>query len=275
MPELPEVETIKNDLSSEVVNHLIESVDSLDPRPAIFGIPPGDFAARVVGACIEQLQRRGKYLIITLSNGLHIVVHLRMTGRLILARPADPPSRLARLILRLSGRLELRLEDQRKFATVSLADDKGIEDLSRRLGPEPLSEGFTVEVLADRLMKQRRSLKAALLDQSVIAGLGNIYVDEALFEARLHPERRPSSLSRMELGRLHAAIRRVLQMGLASRGTTFSDYRDAFGRPGGYQQHLRVYRRAGEPCPICGRPIVKTSVAGRGTHLCSRCQVPG
>lgn len=272
MPELPEVETIKNDLVAEVTGDTIQGAQFFG-KPLAYSGDAASFVRHIAGARIDDIQRRGKHLILVLSTGEYLVIHLRMTGRFILRSADEPNDRLVRLVLHLITGRDLRLEDQRKFATVELLDSQRLEALFKRLGPEPLSSEFTTERLGQLLSRTKRSIKAALLDQSLIAGLGNIYVDEALFLARIHPERPASSLSTGELQRLHEAIRHILQRGIETRGTTFSDYRDGLGKPGKHQHHLQVYRRTGEPCPTCGEPIVKVHVAGRGTHLCPHCQV--
>ena len=271
MPELPEVETIRRDLQQEMSGDTLLGAEFFG-SPRAYSGDADSFVRRVVGSSIKDFQRRGKYLIVALSSGEYIVVHLRMTGRLIIRLSDEPNDRLVRLVLRLASGRDLRLEDLRKFATVDLLSPEGLATLFDRLGPEPLSSELTAERLGQILSRSRRGLKASLLDQSLLAGLGNIYVDEALFHARIHPDRPASGLSTVELERLHQAIRHVLQAGIDTRGTTFSDYRDGLGRPGTHQHQLQVYRRTGEPCPACGEPILKTKVAGRGTHFCPRCQ---
>ncbi|MCL5256249.1 MAG: bifunctional DNA-formamidopyrimidine glycosylase/DNA-(apurinic or apyrimidinic site) lyase [Chloroflexi bacterium] len=271
MPELPEVETIRRDLQQEISGDTLIGAEFFGSRSAYSG-DANAFIRQIAGSSIREIQRRGKYLLLALSNGEYIVVHLRMTGRLIIRQSDEPNDRLVRLVLRLASGRDLRLEDLRKFATVELLTVGGLAALFDRLGPEPLSSELTPERLGEILSHSRRGLKASLLDQSLLAGLGNIYVDEALFHARIHPDRPASGLSTAELKRLHQAIRHVLQAGIDTRGTTFSDYRDGLGRPGTHQYQLQVYRRTGEPCPTCGEPIIKTRVAGRGTHVCPRCQ---
>jgi formamidopyrimidine-DNA glycosylase len=272
MPELPEVETIKNDLASAVIGDTIESVEYTDDRPPLRDASPSEFRTALVGSSITAVNRRAKNLIICLSGDRYLVVHLRMTGRLFLLDSGEPVSNLTRVILKLMSGRDLRLEDQRKFATLTLMDASTLAEMVAKLGPEPLSAEFTADSLAQLLSGTRRNLKAVLLDQQVLSGLGNIYVDEALFEARLHPERTAVSLGHEETERLYRAIRKVLQRGIETRGTTFSDYRDAFGRPGKHQNHLRVFLRTGQACYECGALIEKTNVAGRGTHTCPNCQ---
>ena len=272
MPELPEVETIKNDLLPVITGKTILAVEYTDSRPPVQGASPVDFARAVSGVRITSVSRRAKHLIIALEEKKYLVVHLRMTGRLFYLERDEPVSNLTRVIIHLDDGHDLRLEDQRRFGYISLLDQGDFDALCERLGPEPLTDDFTAETLAALMGTTNRNIKAILLDQNQIAGLGNIYVDEALFEARLHPTRTGRSLNRDEIEHLHAAIRKVLQRGIATRGTTFSDYRDAFGRPGEHQDHLRVFLRHGKPCLECGTTIEKSTVAGRGTHTCPSCQ---
>jgi len=238
--------------------------------------PEGVDAAgsRLVGRRIVGVRRRGKYLLFDLDDGAHLLVHLRMTGRLVVAGRDDPPLRFEHLALLLDDGRDLRFCDQRKFGRVLHLLPADARALDRRIGPEPLAPAFTAARLAAALRRRRGKLKAALLDQGLVAGLGNIYVDEALFRARLHPERRPDSLHPDEVARLHRAIRAVLREGIANRGTTFASFRDGYGAAGDNQANLRVYGRGrrGEPCPRCGRPLSVAVVAGRSSHFCGHCQ---
>jgi formamidopyrimidine-DNA glycosylase len=274
MPELPEVETVRRSLHGAVAGRAITGI-----RPGTFPAVMGGegieaVAARVVGRRITDIRRRGKYLFFALDDGTHLMVHLRMTGRLALAARDEPPLRFEHLALELDDGHDLRFCDQRKFGRVLHLLPADLRALEGRIGPEPLSTAFTAERLGDLLLGRTGKLKAVLLDQRRVAGLGNIYVDEALFRARLHPERAAGSLATEEVRRLHRAIRAVLREGLANRGTTFSTFQDGYGASGDNQGNLRVYGRArrAEPCPRCGRPLSLAVVAGRSTHFCATCQ---
>lgn len=271
MPELPEVETIVSDLRPHVVGRTVVDVVSYDPRV----VPQGsdDFRMRVLGQRIENLRRRAKYIVAGLASGERLVVHLRMTGRLLLRPEGAPEDRFTRLILVFDDGQVLRYADQRHLGRVLVMTAAEWSAREARLGPEPLSESFTLEEFAAMLAKHKGAIKPLLLDQSFLSGVGNIYADEALFEARLHPLRAASSLTPAEVARLYAGIRLVLERAIANRGTTFSDYRDARGQPGRNQFALTVYQRAGQPCPQqCGGVVERARVGGRGTYFCPKCQ---
>jgi formamidopyrimidine-DNA glycosylase len=272
MPELPEVETIRADLERRIVGRCFAGVELLWPgsvdRPA-----PETFAAALPGRQILRLERRGKYLILRLDTGAALVVHLRMTGRLRWREPGAPRERHARAVLALDDGHELHFEDQRKFGRLYLVgDERELAQVLARVGPEPLEAQFSPRALDTLLSRRRAMLKPLLMDQRFLAGLGNIYVDEALYRARLHPLRRSDTLTPEERSRLHEGIVGALRQGIENRGTTLSAYRDAWGTAGLNQERLFVFRRQGQPCPRCGTPIAKLRVAGRGTHLCPNCQ---
>ena len=274
MPELPEVETIASELRARLAGRTIAGALVLWPRTV--GHPsPEEFARAVVGECIMTVGRRAKYILVRLCSGATIAVHLRMTGRLTV-EPADSPrDPYTRLILRLDGSDELRFADTRKFGRfyfVPAGETLPVRSFEA-LGPEPLNDDFTADTFARLVGGRRGNVKAALLDQRLVAGLGNIYVDEALFRARIHPRRTLQSLRPEEVQALHEAIVLVLRRAIGSGGTSFSDYRTTWGHLGGYQEALSVFRRAGAPCPTCGAPIERHVVAGRGTHYCPVCQV--
>ncbi|MCL4369723.1 MAG: bifunctional DNA-formamidopyrimidine glycosylase/DNA-(apurinic or apyrimidinic site) lyase [Chloroflexi bacterium] len=271
MPELPEVETIVNDLAPYVVGRSIVKVTAYDTQVLPQGL--ADFERRLTGRRIEGLCRRAKYTVADLSGGERLVVHLRMTGRLVLRSPGAPEGRFTRLALTLDDGQELRYADPRQLGRLWVMKAAEWAARESRLGPEPLSEAFTPDVLAAMLGHRRGAIKPLLLDQSFLAGIGNIYADEVLFEARLHPLRAADSLSPAEVVRLHAAIRLVLQRAIANRGTTFSDYRDGLGRPGRNQLALAVYQRQGKPCPGCDGVVKRVRIGGRGTYFCPTCQV--
>ena len=271
MPELPEVETIRRDLLARLRGRAFTDVWVSPDAPRLVQAPtPADLGRVLPGKRIEDISRRGKFLILHLSDGLHLVVHLRMTGAL-LHRPAGAPAdKYTRAVLSLDDRSELRFSDLRKFGAVWLVPDP--EMVVGRLGPEPLDGDFTVERLRGLVGRRRAPIKSVLLDQQALAGLGNIYADEALFAARIHPQRPAADLSDVEARRLHGAIRTVLEDALGDRGSSFRDYVDASGNEGAHQFRVKVFRRTGQPCYVCGREIARIKVAGRSTHFCSRCQ---
>ena len=275
MPELPEVETVRRSLLDLVVGRTIVGL-----RSGAFAGVMGDegvetTSARVIGRRIAGVRRRAKYLLLDLDDGTALMVHLRMTGRLAVVPRTEPTLRFEHLAIELDDGRDLRFADQRKFGRVVHLLPSDIARLEGRLGPEPLAPGFTAAGLGAALARRPGKLKSVLLDQKLIAGLGNIYVDEALFRARLHPERAANGLTEQEVRRLHRAIRAVLREGLTHRGTTFASFQDATGEAGANQRNLRVYGRGGtEPCVRCGRPLQRIVVGGRGTHFCARCQPP-
>ncbi len=269
MPELPEVEVIARGLDAWLPGQTIQAVDILWPR-SIATPSPETFARRLVGRRIEAVGRRGKFVQMGLDDGARLFVHLRMTGALCRA-PADAPlTPYERVWFHLAGPCDVRFADTRKFGRLYLVDDPRL--VVGDLGPEPLGEEFTAEWLIGALAGRRTRLKPLLLDQRFIAGLGNIYVDEALHLAGLHPLRPANSLEAGDGRRLHAAIQEVLQSAIGRRGTTLRSYRDAEGDRGENQGFLRAYGRTGQPCRRCGRPIERIIVGQRSTHFCPRCQ---
>jgi formamidopyrimidine-DNA glycosylase len=271
MPELPEVETIRRDLlpvlTGRVFTHAWVSPDA----PRLVQAPsPADFTRLLTGRRIEDISRRGKFLAFHLSGGLYLVVHLRMTGALLHRASDAPPDRYVRAVLSLDDGSALRFSDLRKFGALWLVPD--LSTVLGRLGPEPLESGLTPSLLRELTARRRAPIKSVLLDQRALAGLGNIYADEALFAAGLHPQRPAASLSDAEVERLHEAIGRVLTAALADRGASFSDYVDASGHEGRHQFRVQVFRRTGQPCYVCGREIARVKVAGRSSHFCPQCQ---
>lgn len=276
MPELPEVETVRRTLYDKLVGQTIDSIEIRTPRQ-IYHPDPDTFRAELEGARFSDIERRGKWLLFKLGP-LTLVAHLRMSGHLYVSAPDRPMDKHTHVIFHLGNGTQLRYEDQRKFGGFHLLGPGGVgmPPGLAAIGPEPLSDEFTVLVLATALANRQTPVKAALLNQSLVAGLGNIYVDEALFCAKVHPERKAASLSPDEVQALHGCIRQVLERAVAKRGTTFSLYFDGEGAEGDMYDELKVFDRAGEPCPRCGTPIVKLAVAGRGTHVCPTCQLaPG
>lgn len=272
MPELPEVETIRCRLEPLLSGRKIVSAEIGDSRlTRPFAVE--ELAAELEGERIAALDRRGKYLLLVLESGKTLAVHLRMTGSLRHRRAGAGPLPYERARLELDDGSELVYRDVRRFGTWHLLETGELEGyLAARVGPEPLAPEFTPELLRERLAGRRTALKAALLDQRILAGLGNIYVDEALWRAKLHPARRAGSLGKQALARLHGAIRVTLEIGIARHGATLRDYALPNGEAGSMQSEFRVYGREGEPCERCGARIAKTRVAGRGTWFCSRCQ---
>jgi formamidopyrimidine-DNA glycosylase len=267
VPELPEVETIRRELEPLLVGRKIvraEIVDSRLTRP----VESREVAGGLEGERISLLDRRGKYLLVRFESERTLVVHLRRhrrTGGELL------PYERARL--ELDDGSELVYRDVRRFGTWQLLEASELAGyLASRVGPEPLAPGFTPELLRGRLADRRTALKAALLDQHTLAGLGNIYVDEALWAARLHPATAAGTLTRQSLVRLHGAIRETLALGIARQGATLRDYALPGGESGSMQNEFRVYGREGKACERCGTRIAKTRIAGRGTWFCPRCQ---
>ena len=270
MPELPEVETVRRALAPVLEGRRLEHVEIGDvrlTRPE----DPLEVAAELTGERVEHVDRRGKYLIVRFASGRALLIHLRMTGSLL--HEPDDASHL-RALLRLDDGTTVGYRDVRRFGTWQLVEPGELEPyLDARLGEEPLVAAFTAKGLGERLEGRRAPLKAALLDQRTLAGLGNIYVDEALWYAKLHPLRPAGSLERNELRRLHRAIRKALELGVARQGSTLTDYRLPDGSTGSMQREFRAYGRTGEPCDRCGTPLAKSRVGGRGTWFCPSCQM--
>jgi formamidopyrimidine-DNA glycosylase len=274
MPELPEVETIRGDLQGRLVGRTITGGTFFWARTA--GHPAEDPEALlfgVTGRTIQSVARRGKYLVLNLDGGAALVVHLRMTGRLRVLDRATETKGPLRARFTLDDSSELHFEDQRKFGRIYFAEDEAaLGVVLEKLGPEPLDDSFSRDRLAELLRGRRAQLKPLLLNQSFVAGLGNIYVDEALFRAQLHPLRHSDTLGEDDVTRLHEAIGGALRQGIVNRGTTLSNYRDAWGTAGQNRERLLVFRRQGKPCLTCGTPIEKMRVGQRGTHFCPTCQ---
>lgn len=281
MPELPEVETIARQLRGLVVDRTISEFESrwvrlTEPEPAeVVG-------ARLRGRRIRDVRRRGKFVVFDLDGGEALVVSLRMTGKLLFG-VEDVDERYVRGEIRFEDGTAMRFSDTRKFGRMAVIDASTLDGngkqrrpkmpLHASLGQEPLARGFTVAWLRSLLRRRpRAAIKVLLLDQRAIAGIGNIYAIEALWRARIHPLRKAGSLRGDEIGRLHEAIRWALRKGIRLGGASPSDYVDARGNKGRMQREFQVYARAGEPCPRCGRAIVRTVVGGRGTFHCPRCQ---
>ena len=280
MPELPEVETVARDLrprlvGAEIVGARVTWARTLRTHDA------DTFPAAITGLTVETVGRRGKQLVIGLSGGFALTIHLKMTGQLFVVPASAPEDSYVRLVLELAGGKELRFRDVRKFGRVGLyVRDTGSGELLLEpggagvfgaTGPEPLDEAFTLRAFRRRVRARRGRLKPLLLDQSFLAGVGNIYADEALWAARLHPLRSAGTLRPDDERRLYGAIRSVLAEAVERRGSSIDDYTAPDG-DGSMQERLLVYQRTGEACPRCGRPIRRIVVGGRATHFCSWCQ---
>jgi formamidopyrimidine-DNA glycosylase len=269
VPELPEVETVARDLRSLIVGSTIIDATTLWAR-TLRNSTPEAFAAGVAGRRIEGVSRRGKQLVLSLDGGAFLTIHLKMTGQLFVVRQGVREDPYVRLVLELDDGRELRFRDIRKFGRVGLYAEGG-DDPFARTGPEPLADSFTLAAFRRLIRGRKGRLKALLLDQAFIAGVGNIYADEALWAARLHPLRTARTLRPADERRLWMELRRILAEAVIRRGSSIDDYTAPDG-DGEMQEHLQVYQRAGEPCPRCGRPIRRVVVGGRATHFCSWCQ---
>ena len=270
MPELPEVETVVRALRTPLVGHRFTEVRNYWPRHIV---TPSlvELQRRIHGRTILTINRRAKYLVFTLSDGETLIIHLKMSGHLAVVDPDTPPDKYAHTIFKLDNERELRFRDTRKFGRVYLVQDPA--DILGHLGPEPLESTFTAAVLQDRLKNRKRVLKPLLLDQTFVAGIGNIYADEALFYAGLHPERRSDSLSPAEIGSLYNAIQKVLRLGIEREGASIAMYVKPDGSKGDMQNAVAVFRRTGDPCYHCGTLINRIKLGGRSTHFCPTCQL--
>jgi formamidopyrimidine-DNA glycosylase len=265
MPELPEVETIARGLQAVLPGRRFTRV-SVAWRPMVERSPL-DVVQQLPGRRIERVGRRGKYVVITLRDGAVLLVHLKMSGRLYVGGADETPDPYCRVAFDLDDGAQLRFRDPRKFGRVYLTED--VESLLGRLGPEPLDDDFTETAFLARLARRRGRVKSLLLDQTFIAGVGNIYADEALFAARIRPLRRAESLTEAEGRRLYAAVRCVLARGIRLNGATL---RDGMYRGGSFQTSFCVYSRTGEPCPVCGTAIERARIGQRSAHYCPVCQ---
>jgi formamidopyrimidine-DNA glycosylase len=289
MPELPEVETVARQLEPELEGRRIESLEVLDPRWSR-PVAPETLEKQVTGSTIEALGRRGKYLLLGLDGGRTLVMHLRMTGNLVLVEGEemlDPSvgrrlyegerstsARHLRARFVLDDGREVWFTDPRRFGQAFLIDDADLDGrFAGRVGIEPLSEEFTAEALGEMAAGRTAPLKSFLLDQKGVAGVGNIYADEALYRARLHPLSPAGSMKPEHLEVLREGIVAALEAGIDAGGSSIDDYRDGRGEKGRMQERFLVHTREGEPCPSCGGPIARIVVSGRSTYLCPRCQV--
>ena len=271
MPELPEVETIKEDLRELVVGSEIERAEvlatSLVEQPSA-----EEFASRLEGVSITGARRRAKHLIVELDSRDALVFQLKIGGQLLLVPPVEEPETALMLVLDLDGDRRLFLRDETGFTRARLLGTDELEERLSSLGPEPLEREFDARYLQRVIGSRRAQIKPLLLDQKVVSGVGNIYADEILYDARLHPRRKANTLSEVEWRALHAAIRSNLAAGIEHRGTTVRLYKDILDRPGEHQNYLRVFEKHGRPCPGCEGEIVREKVSGRPTHFCPGCQ---
>jgi len=270
MPELPEVETIARQLRARGVEGLEILSVKVGWARTVEPLSATSFSRQVQGTTIDQISRVGKWMLFSLGSGKTIMIHLRMSGSFSME-----PGRYDRIILKLSGGLSLYYRDTRKFGRWKLVEDP--DEIVGKLGPDALTRQFTRKYFNEALRRRHRMIKPLILDQSVVAGLGNIYADEALWEAKIHPGRLSGSLSDAELETLFKAIKHVLKIGVENRGTSLGDgktnYRDVEGESGGHREKVKAYGRSGKPCERCRTPLEKTVVAQRGTTFCPICQV--
>jgi formamidopyrimidine-DNA glycosylase len=272
MPELPEVETIKEDAREHLAGSRILRATVLEPNLVEHPASTEEFERRLEGRRITGAGRRAKHLIIELDGGDALVLQLKIGGQLLLVPPAREPQTALMLVLHLDGDRRVFLRDQTGFTRARLLSGEELQERLSTLGPEPLGESFDAGYLPGKVGSRRAQIKPLLLDQKVVAGIGNIYVDEILYDARLHPRRKANTLTGEEWERLAAAIKKNLAAGVEHRGTTVRLYRDLLDRPGEHQDYLRVFEKHGESCPGCGGEVVREKVGGRPTHFCPRCQ---
>lgn len=269
MPELPEVETVVRALRQPLIGQTFTEVRNYWPRQIVTPTLP-ELQKRIHGKQVLAINRRAKYLVFTLSDGETLIVHLKMSGHLAVVPKDAPIHKHTHTIFGLASGEELRFRDMRKFGRVYLVEDP--EEVLGDLGPEPLEISFTPELLMARLNGRTRAIKPLLLDQGFIAGVGNIYADEALYYAGIHPERKADSLSKEEIVDLHHAIQKVLQLGIEREGASLSIYVKPDGTKGDMQNAVAVFRRTGKPCYHCQTPIERIKLGGRSTHFCPHCQ---
>jgi formamidopyrimidine-DNA glycosylase len=287
MPELPEVETVRRGLHELIIGRTI----TVETHDSAKGFPnaPSDVSAFLLGATITDVRRRAKVLMIDLSTDYTLVIHLKMTGQLVFrgeenfgaGHPNESligelPDRSTRVTLTFGNGAHLYFNDQRKFGWMRLMPTTTVMDLPfmQRVGPEPLEADFTAEQFAARFARRAgTSIKAAILDQSVVAGVGNIYADESLWGAKIHPKRLVKTITANEFEALYTELRAVMNLAIEKGGSTDKNYVNAEGKRGSYMDFARVFRREGLPCPRCGTEIIKFKAAGRGTHICPVCQV--
>jgi formamidopyrimidine-DNA glycosylase len=287
MPELPEVETVRRGLNDLIIGRKIKSV--VHDTPKSFPNSPGDVKEFLIGSSVAGVRRRAKVLLIDLSSEYTLVIHLKMTGQLVFrseeavfgaGHPNDSligelPDRSTRVTMMFTDGSHLYFNDQRKFGWMKLIPTLEVPniDFMKRVGPEPLEASFTAGEFAERFKRRARtSIKAAILDQTVVAGVGNIYADESLWGAKIHPQRLVATITPREFATLYTELRAVMNLAIEKGGSTDKNYVNAEGKRGSYMDFARVFRREGSACPRCGTTIIKFKAAGRGTHICPHCQ---
>ena len=270
MPELPEVETVRRGVSSQVLNVPIKKIDVNYEK--MINNDVDDFKKKLTGQQITRIDRRGKYLLFRFTGNLTMVSHLRMEGKYIIEDHNAPMEKHSHVIFELADGRDLRYNDSRKFGRMQLMQTG--EELEfpgiKKLGPEPLSADFTVDDFYNRLQKKKKMIKPALLDQTVVTGLGNIYVDEVLWMSKIHPQTPANHLTRSDVQKLHDNIIKELKLAIDAQGTTVFSFKNAYSHAGQFQDQLHVYRKTGEPCERCHTPIERLVVGQRGTHICPK-----
>ncbi|MDD5590972.1 MAG: bifunctional DNA-formamidopyrimidine glycosylase/DNA-(apurinic or apyrimidinic site) lyase [Dehalococcoidales bacterium] len=270
MPELPEVETVKNELTPHIIGRRVTGI-TLNWEGMVLKPSVEEFRSCLIGQEITRLSRRGKYLIFHLGNGTMLIIHLRMTGSLLLKPTRAEPEKFVRAIIHLDGILDIHFRDPRKFGVMWFTRD--LVSLETKLGTEPLEEVFTPALLAELLANRKAPIKALLLEQDLIAGIGNMYADESLFSAGIHPSRPGGSLTMAEVSRLYQGIRQVLSAAIDHKGASVDTYYRPGGEEGTAHFQFRVaHRLGGKLCPVCGTPVERITVRNRGTYFCPGCQ---
>ena len=270
MPELPEVETVVSFIKPNIVGKTITSIKSQNDYDRVFATHnPQQFADKITNKAIADVSRRAKYIVIHLDAGF-LLIHLRMTGRLLLQLTAEDKPRHLTAKVKFSDGSSLFFKDYRKFGRMYYYDT--LDYIDSRLGIEPLSNDFNFEWLYSNLKTNKRQMKPLLLDQGFIAGLGNIYVDEALWAAKIHPQQHGSSVSKQKTKTLHSSIKELLSTAIKNQGTTIINFYFGEGESGNFREQLKVFGRQGQECPRCSKTISKIRVAQRGTHICPNCQ---
>lgn len=271
MPELPEVETVVRALRHPLIGRTFIGFESYWPNQIVMPDDVAQLRDRITGRTATAIQRRAKYIVITLDEGAEtLIVHLKMTGHLAVVGSDQPIHKHVRNLFKLDAGWDLRFRDTRKFGRIYLVKEP--LDILAKLGPEPLEEAFTAAVLRQRIGTRTRKIKPLLLDQTIVAGVGNIYADESLFDAKVRPDRTADSLTKAEVTRIWQGIRRALQEGIDREGASIDSYIKPDGTKGDMQNAVNVYGRAGAPCYACGRPIERIVLAQRSTHFCPNCQ---
>jgi len=273
LPELPEVETVSKDLSEHLIGETISDIGIIDARN-LRGISPANFVQQIRGTKISNIYRKGKTIIWNLTNNLSIIIHLRMTGKFILTNNNAELTKHDMIVFK-TKKWDITFNDVRKFATINLTSTNAIEDLNyfKNIGIDPTKSEFTFDNFKYMLKKgAKKSLKAFLLEQDKIVGIGNIYASEILFDSKINPERLGYSLSKNEEIELFSSIKKIILQAIMMRGTTFSDYRDGFNKKGEFQNQLKVYNKLNENCIICKDTINKIKQNGRSTYYCQTCQ---